>query len=251
MGTIVAGSLSSMLSIDEKIENIEQRFKVKILYKDSKRYIPLLWKIQPGNVESSNATIDNLQRLINLLPNELEKYPPEILHNNLTNIIALGELKFFDVSYGGTYLDKTIYITVGSDFAHMKSSMHLSSTFHHEFSSILMFRYKFGEPSWSAVNPVGFAYAKTEEDKLKTLKEATNTEGSKQLYSHGFLAEYNKVSFENDFNMFAEFAFARPDKLTKLSSKYPRIRRKVLLLKEFYLGISKDFEPIMAACCNV
>ncbi|HED16656.1 MAG TPA: hypothetical protein ENI64_07595 [Gammaproteobacteria bacterium] len=251
MSTIAAGTFSKQLSIDEQIDKIEQLFKIKILYKDSEQYIPLLWKIQSGNAESSQAATDNLQQLINILPNEIEKYPLEILQDNLSNIIVLGELKFFNISYGGTYLDKTIYITVGTDSTHKKSVMHLSSTFHHEFNSILMFRYEFSKLSWLAANPDGFTYAKTEEEKLQALKESTNIEGSKKLYKYGFLTEYNKSSLENDFNMYAEFAFTRPARLTNLAKKYPRIRRKVILLKEFYLNISKDFKPVMVLCCNI
>ncbi len=55
MGTIAASTFSKLLSIDEKIDKIEQPFKVNIFYKDSKQYILLLWIIQPDKEEKVNA----------------------------------------------------------------------------------------------------------------------------------------------------------------------------------------------------
>lgn len=250
MVTIAMGTRSRQASVEEQIEQIKQQFNISVLYKESQQYIPLLWKIQPGSVSSSSVTIENLQRLIRILPRELKKYPIQILKENISRIFVLGELKFDNIPVGGAYLDKSVYITVNNS-RYEDYLKFLTGVFHHELSSILMYHYKLQEESWSIINPTDFSYAKTEEEKLKALDKSSSIDGRDQLYRYGFLTEYNQASLENDFNMYAEFAFSRPDRLEKLAREYPLIRRKVILLKEFYLSISRDFEPVMAVCCNV
>ena len=67
-----------------------------------------------------------------------------------------------------------------------------------------------------------------------------NTNSS--LFNKGFLSQYSRTSYENDFNMYAEFLFINREYLQSLSRKYPLINLKYQAVKKFYadLGVVID-----------
>ena len=61
--------------------------------------------------------------------------------------------------------------------------------------------------------------------------------GNPRLYSQGFICDYGQVTFEEDVNTYAQYLIAKPKKLDQLTAKYPLIKQKAELLKEFYKAI--------------
>ena len=65
-----------------------------------------------------------------------------------------------------------------------------------------------------------------------------------------FLSRHGKTSVGNDFNIYAEFAFAEPEKLRELAATYPIIAKKLSLFITAYTQFSakyqQDFEDYFA-----
>ena len=65
-----------------------------------------------------------------------------------------------------------------------------------------------------------------------------------------FLSKYSKTNIENDFNIYAEFVFAEPEKLRELAATYPIIAKKLSLFITAYTQFSakyqQDFEDYFA-----
>lgn len=113
--------------------------------------------------------------------------------------------------------------------------------FHHEFSSVLMFNYKFPSEQWLAANPSGFRYLNDHRKELRSVVEDTDPKGSDQLYQQGILRKYATSSMENDVNAYAAMAFTDPDRMRMLINNYLIIQSKYLVLKQFYLSLSPEF----------
>ena len=104
--------------------------------------------------------------------------------------------------------------------------------------------HQFPIEAWRANNPQGFHYAETDAQILRSIEFDNELKGDENLYREGFLAAYGRSTLENDFNLYAEMAFTRPEHLQNLVAKYPKIRNKFKLMKAFYLGISKNFSLV-------
>jgi hypothetical protein len=76
---------------------------------------------------------------------------------------------------------------------------------------------------------------------LQAIEHGSKPLINEKLYHDGFLDKYGQSTLENDFNLYAEMAFTQPQKLKRLTKKFPRIKQKAELTRSYYTGISKDF----------
>lgn len=224
---------------EKQIGDIEQRYKIELEYESEKIKIPELWSNPPANGTAEAIAQSNLCRAVTILSRELKKYPPNVIRSNLKAICLLKSLSFYGVGYGGTSLGRSLYLTFGSRSEGYNDN-YFSNLIHHEFSSILFNAYAFPEKEWSAINPKNFHYATSDKDILHAIETDTDMDGSDKLYRDGFLAAYGQSTLENDFNLYAEQVFVAPQKLQRLTKKYPAIKQKADLVKRFYTNISDD-----------
>ena len=228
------------IDIEKEIEEIEGQYGIKIKYDIADNAIPELWRKPPANGTAEAITQRNLCRYMSILSRELKKHPAPIIRHNLSTIFLLHQLSFYGVPYGGSSIGRDLFLT-GGDRNKGYDDIYFSRLLHHEMSSIFFRAYHFPEETWAAINPPETFYAKSDQQILKTIVNDNYLTTSEKFYKEGFLAEYGYSTLENDFNLYAEMAFTQPEKLKKLAEKYPRVRQKADLMKNFYLGISKDF----------
>jgi len=157
----------------------------------------------------------------------LKKYKPATLSQNLSKIIACKKLsRSIYEWYRGTYVEANniIYVEVGGNINDTEYLLH------HEFSSLLLYnnpqKQKLLRQQW--IKWSNKEYNLDHDKRDWTVK--------RHLQKDGFLYEYNKVSFENDFNVLGGFYMSNYLKgdLRVASNKHRRIKNKYKSLREFY-----------------
>lgn len=226
--------------VEKTIQEIELKYGIEIKYDVTEKTIPELWRNPPSNAVAEPFARINLGRHIKILSLELKKYPADILKRNLSTIYLFSSLSFYGVQYGGTSLESSIYLTGGSK-REGYSDTYFAALLHHEMSSIFYRDYQFPKAVWSSINPDGFHYAESDSQILEAIAKGEEGSNKERLYREGFLSQYGRSTLENDFNLYAEMAFTHPQQLRRIAEKYPRVRQKAELMKNFYIGISKAF----------
>jgi len=172
----------------------------------------------------------------------LNKYPKDILENNLFEIYVLKSLSFYGQPFGGTSSNNQIFITnAGRDKGY--DSEFIERAFHHEFSSILLRNYFtcFNSDQWEATNTG--VYGTGGINAIKTNQASKKIDQA--LLRRGFLYQYATSSLENDFNAFAENLFAPNEAFEKIiDSKMDKILQKYIMAIEFYYCIHPHFDEV-------
>ena len=220
--------------ITTQVSKIMDVYGVKIHYRyDPESFFPKEYSTPPASAKGSQISLRHARNLLPIIEQFLSTYPRELVKKNLSDIYLVGKLEFYAKSYGGTYIGSAIYIRTKGTLI-WYDDWSLLGTIHSEFSSILFRNYKFPIEQWEAVNPPGWKYEGTG---FEMLGRSDLHKLDEQLFHNGFLENYSQSSLENDFNMFVDWAFARPSYLRELSLKYERIRKKYQLVLEFYQSV--------------
>jgi len=189
---------------------LEEQYKVDIIYNIDDDFL---------NEDIFNVSLNNsaqqmsdfqLARYSVLLLEFFSKYPKSIIHDELKMIKLSGALILYGIRYGGTSVGSSVYLT-GMDYH--------TDVFAEEIFGTISFLKMRGRP----------------------VTEDTDRVGNDLVYSKGFLTKYAMSNLENDFNVMAEQVFTNPKRLKILIQQYPIIKKKYILLREFYLGIDPKF----------
>jgi len=202
---------------------------VKIICGTEPGMFPVSWR--GGRIRGQATALDRsvaLQKLA-LLKKELKKYPAVFLRKYLKRVYILRKMRFYGMSFGGTYFasTRTVYII-------SSSPNYFKQLFHAEFSSII---YKenqesFPVSSWKRANAPGFSYGRGGRNALKT--GGSSTRFAPVYHKKGLLYQYGSASVEEDFNSYARNIFAAKKGFWKAVSEYPGLTRKVALICRFY-----------------
>jgi len=230
------------VSLAKKKENLEREYGVKIITSAGTEAIPEFWQLPPSSGQAMPAKSDAIKLMLLAIEEALKLYPIEIIKNDIKSIYVFDYLEFYGLRYAGTVFGDSLYLV--SNGKSVMNKRYLETLFHHEFSSILFRKYNFPKDKWIGNNPVNFSYAKSKNQVLNSIKNYNNVDGNEELYKAGFLAKYGQTSIEEDFNLYSETAFSEPGRLKKLSEKYPAIRMKMEIIKQFYLDISIKFSKV-------
>lgn len=222
------------LEIKQQSAEIKNSYGVDINY----RYSPESFFPRHPSANGSQAWIKTIHSTLPIVGTFLSKYPRQIIRKNLSAIFFLGTLEINGKSYGGTYIGSAIYIPIGGLF-YRNSDSSLLGLMHAEFSSILFHKYPFPKQEWDAVNKPGWRYIGSGSDMLGTTAQYEQTDDLRQ---NGFLEGYSQASIEEDFNIFVEWVFTKPDRLARLVSRYERIKRKYDLVIRFYDAIDPKID---------
>lgn len=225
------------------IKEIENTFGLKIDYLVSPNFILSPWNKAPFNGEATQISDFELSRFIQLLPNILGKYPKSVISESIDRLAFSQELTFYGVPYGGTNLERTLYLTNKGRQAGFNDT-YLQELFHHEMSSLLMNKFPFNSKQWAGANPKKFQYKNETIEILNAVKNNSAALGDRDLYRQGFLSKYAQSTLENDFNVYAENIFVHPETIQDLISQYPIINTKYQLVKDFYISINPDFSTL-------
>lgn len=222
-------------------------------------FLPPSWVSEP--ISAAIEPLDNALRdeAAEILETALRKYPAGVLKDFLDGIYVVGSLRFYDVSYGGTYMAnaKRIVLVYRATF----DARGFEQRFHHEFSSILLNKNKdtFEKERWKKGNPPGYVYRaggiieeqsgdRSEATRvLEAEQKKTGGSGSsllqldRDLMKEGFLTRYNRISIEQDLNETAAHLFTNPD-LWSYCRDFPGIDQKVDVLIDFYRALDDSFD---------
>ncbi len=217
---------------------LQSKYDINIHYLYSKSFFPDSWLAPPINGYGVEIENSEAERMVHIIDDCLSQYSDIFLSANLKDIFLLKRLYFYDKSYGGTSSNKGIYITndgYSNDF--------LLARLHSEFSSILYRNYNFLFPleEWNTINSSEFEYVGSGVDLLGQGDLYGQTE---ELLINGFLVKYSTSSMENDYKMFVDWLFTKPDELQVLIQKYDKIREKYNLVIRFYSQINSGVEFI-------
>ena len=177
------------------------------------------------------------------LSQEIEKYPNDVLKNDLDKIFIGGQILNTNEQYfSGFYHpgSQNIYLfPLVFDMPNFEDATTIRSTIHHEISSILLRKYRFDMIGFMAYNGFEIEYWNDEDYLLNN--PPPSYYASDALLTEGLLTHYAQTSPENDYNGYVEVAFAYPEIMSKYCSRYDRIKLKYEFIKKFYLNISPDF----------
>ena len=186
---------------------------------------------------------EQLARGRDMLDVALAKYPLQLLSSHLerVNFVGFTSLLVFPqgqsnnaVLAGGTYGDRTLYVSLETRPGRPYISRDAETIFHHELSSLLVGEHPdlFDDKAWLAANPPDFKY----DDDLKRGPEL-----STNYLAEGFASQYGMSTLENDINTYAQGLFTRSDWLLPQAAAHPHVQQKLDVLLDFYGRLDPGF----------
>lgn len=230
-----------------------------ILFPADRTFLPKSWIEEPIDASISPLAVELKDEAKTILEKAIQKYPAKLLERSLKGVAVVGSLRFYDVSYGGTYManSRRIVLVYRETF----DATGFEQRFHHELSSLLLKQNEdlFEAKRWSSANDPDFTYraAGIVEEQSGDRSEATRVLEAEQkktggsgsslltlnpsLMKEGFLTPYNQVSIEQDLNETAAHLFTNPE-LWQLCLLHPRIDQKVHVLIDFYRSLDPSMD---------
>ena len=203
-------------------------------------YFPTHWLRPAVNASAEPISKRDAKKAMIAIRRFALEYPSSVLNKYLEGVYLVSKFRFYNndnLRFGATYYNRRIFIkykTSGGD--HIKfTQRHL----HHEFSSILMNKNYFPRYKWEKHNLHPYKSKNEGIDCLSTSGDGRDEHG--YLFRKGYLTSYGSCYYENDINIYAEYVFLFPNKLERIGKKYPRVKRKTKVIKEFYCKISNKF----------
>ena len=242
--------LENILSDDNAVKAESELFEWrnifygdKIIFTADKGIFPSTWYDPEINAKAESLSESEIERSRSIIISALDKYPIEVLKDDLKSVYILKSMNFFGVDYGGTNSNDCVYVTnSGEDMGY--SDIYIEETFHHEFSSVLLRKYKqlFDESGWRQINPDGFEYFDEVTGGSGAIREGkASKEFDPEFHEMGFLYEYAGSTSENDFNSFAENIFMGDESFFKTVEGYEKLKAKLDLIIRFYNTINPRF----------
>ena len=234
----------------ENSEKVFKQYSVDISTYISRQDFPKDWV---GNYHLTEQTIadavDNIfdrSRFLRALSEDIEKYPKDIIKNNLTTLYLINNFTIKGAKVSGSYNVEKQAIYLLNSHSYRISKERIKKTFHHEMSSILKNNYHFNKNLWRAAAGDKFLYKVEEDPAYLWMQLHGHTEKIDQqtLLARGLLRQYGETGIENDFNIYAAEIFTNPQRIKKLIGLYPIIQRKYQVFKDFYLSIDPGFAPV-------
>lgn len=203
------------IKINVKVKNFSNSykgFKIKKLFKNS---------------------IDSVFKSCEIV---LSVYDYKILSKYLKSINFCSYLLYVrrNLIYGGTldFDSKSIIIsTAGSNIKWIVSALH------HELSHLLIYHDTSFKLKWTKCNIKSFEYGSGGADALINKKD--NTNHTVKSFKRGVVCQYGESSIFEDTATMVEYVMMNKKDFEKRALKYPVIKKKYKLLREFYkkLGV--------------
>ena len=183
---------------------------------------------------------------LSIIDSSMGLYPKDVLLSDLDAVNVGGQIQTEREQFTSGFFQPTsqdIYLfPLVADALNLDRDSDVRHTFHHEFSSILMRKYRFDMIGFMAYNGTDFEYWF---DQAKILDSSHNGYyADAKLLEQGLLTYYSQTSPENDYNTYAEIVFSDPKIMSEYCTAYKRIARKYEHVKAFYLKVSPDFQPV-------
>ncbi|MFZ1983583.1 MAG: hypothetical protein WAU91_04170 [Desulfatitalea sp.] len=242
--------------IEARFAPLTSQYGIKIVYEVSESFFSELVNpiVSAGPKRNSTVTpIRNrvLLRYPKLLQTAFEKYPLGVIKDYLNAIHFAASIHDNGFLCAGSYdpFRKVIYLV---DNGWVREDQALS-TFHHEFSSLLLNGHSLVLNPWIDQNPKDFVYLYKTGQKHIEVFNKSSIDGNEEDYEKGFMNTYGQTNFENDFNEYSAMILTYPEKFKQIMNQYPRVRGKFLVWLKFYQEIDPIFteEYLLGAKQNV
>ena len=192
---------------------------------------------KPPTLEMESTSLEDSSESLDGIETALEVYPEGFVSKFINAIYISGPMLMEGAEAGGTYSRNSIILSNisdknGTNFNYENSLRGV----HHELSSLIYLRSPFVNLAWQGLLPESWSPASSNYEAL------TQDRSIGPDYENGFLSTYGKTNIENDFNIFAEFAFSEPEKLRDLAAKYPTIAKKLSLFITAYKQVLPEYQ---------
>ena len=205
----------------------------------------IYWKFNPSFIPAANrdknckyrymtgsqASVAQANMLIGMVEKLFNTWPPEATrHLKGVYIFDWVEIMVRGVSMGQ---DGYLYMSSNSppDF--------LQRTIFHESSHIVSETVPIDRKLWESQMAKGAHYLAASNYSPPNFDPNGTSE---QLYKQGFLTQYNQVNLDEDFAVLADHLFMAPKELKALMKKYPEIRKKGILIINYFRKVSAKFD---------
>lgn len=187
-------------------------------------------------ISLEESEYDRCKKIIN---KALDKYPLDLVKDNLKKIYFLNHLEFYGVHYGGTNSTDVIYLTSKGE-ANNYTDLYLEQIFHEELSSIFLRNYasQINESTWMQCASDSITYGGTGADAIRNGKAGEDFDT--RINENGFLGEYATSNFENDINSFAKNIFCPKPGFWNLIEVHERLKCKLEIIIAFYSAMHED-----------
>ena len=231
----------------EQANRLSKTHQIDIQAGEPRLFFPEQFAVSDGEspiLEMEMTTLADASDSLDGIEAALTTYPPGFVAEVIDAIYLSGPMLIEGAAAGGTYSSNSIILVNLSGWNGTNFNFENSlKGVHHELSSLVYIRSPFVIFAWQALLPKDWKPAASNFDALTKYKSAPD-------YNAGFLSDYGKTSMGNDFNIYAEFAFAEPEKLREFAATYPIIAKKLSLFITAYTQFSakyqQDFEDYFA-----
>ena len=214
----------------KKINELENKYEIKIYYEYGTHFFPPHLYKKPLSVEGKQIEDKEIYRLLQFLQQFLNRYSNEVVSNNLDAIYLLQKINVKQKDISIASFGRGIYLTDSCNGKLTPDSL-LIAGLHDKFNSLLYDNYPniILDSIWSSTNLKGFNY---EENNNRTLIPRDS------LFNLGFVSTDGMESVRSDFISFAIFYHTNYQQLKQIKEKYPLINKKLIQ----YLLFIKKFE---------
>lgn len=213
---------------------------IPIKFESNEHHFPPGWKLKNSNSQLVKIHKNEVSKSSFLIRKALDKYPVDLLQKHLKTVHVFGGMTFDGNKYAGTHSLDQIYLSNRGYSMGYTASL-IETTVHHEFASILLFRYlKFiNKKKWTHIS--ASTYSGDGSDSFSTNK--TNHVWRKELHELGFLHDFSSSGFRNDFVSMAENLFLGEPRFKAVIEKYPLLYEKYKMAISFYYLIDDRLTP--------
>ncbi|MDN3436399.1 hypothetical protein QMA03_18650 [Pseudoalteromonas sp. APC 3356] len=245
---ILVSACSYLENETDQANRLSKTYQVDIQAGEPRLFFPEQFAVSDGEppiLEMEMTTLADSSESLDGIEAALTTYPQGFVTEVIDAIYLSGPMLMEGAEAGGTYSSDSIILVNISDQNGTNFNFENSlKGVHHELSSLIYIRSPFVIFAWQALLPKEW---KPVSSNYEALTQDRNVGPD---YENGFLSRYGKTNIENDFNIYAEFAFAEPEKLRELAATYPIIAKKLSLFITGYTQFSakyqQDFENYFA-----
>lgn len=219
---------------------VDPRTGIPIIFVSDSDMYPAFWSEKPINQKSKPIDTSEIERSKRIILAALAKYPVRIIRTYIDRIYVTSGLSAYNTPMGGTRSDNRVYIN-NEGVKNGYTDEYMEKTFHHEFSSVLLLNSDtaFDSEKWNSFNDTSFEYSNDEFAAIR--EDRSGQDLDTNLHKIGLLHQYASTTMENDFNSFAELLFLPSPEFIAAVKKYPRLKRKVLYMIDFYTKIDPGY----------
>jgi hypothetical protein len=218
-------------AIADRARAMEQQYGIRIQYEYVPgTSIPDVWR---DTIVGTQVSPEHAAIMLDEIDHFMRVVPRAVIEKNLDAIHLFNRVLIHGRATGAMVYGRTICLCAGP-------ASHIRNCLFHEFAHILQVAYPIDMDTWMAALPEGFKYYGQGNEMI--VAGVNPFETGEELWSEGFVLLYSKASLSEDFAVFSDYLFSRPEQTLEWAKKYPAMRKRVATLIRHYQSISPDYD---------